>query len=51
MIVMANELDRTSEQTAAGINILLPDVMSEFCRPAIAGERTSQGQAVPDPDW
>src|SRR5262249_6688185 len=48
LIIIIDELDRTTEQPAFGIGILLPDLLSEQSGPAVGAEPAGQRHAVAD---
>src|SRR5258707_6581547 len=46
LIIIIDELDRTAEQPAFGIGILLPDLLGEQSGPAVGAEPARQRHAV-----
>src|SRR5207342_104481 len=45
LVIVVDELDRASEQTAFGVRLVFPDLHPEQCLLAIGGERASQRHA------
>ena len=50
LVIVVNELDRTPEQAALGVDLLFPDLHAEQRLLAVGGERTGQRHAEADLD-
>src|ERR1700693_3986143 len=51
MVVVADEFDRSAEQSAAAVDVLPPNVLGKPCRPGVACYGAGQRQAATDTDW